>query len=276
MASTGLPPHLQNHAPWPDAVLQGFHRVPMNLKSEHEWYGPWNTLLNYIFPMTLPGNHGGFQVAPQHIISSLPPKSEPAIFFLISREGFPCLLLDIKPPNHLRAPACREDAYKQLVKRLRFLYQDDPLTSTHTPFIYGVQAMGPNFMTLKFDCQRGVVVPTPRRHSPRPPNLSGNWDRYPRSWWKHSVMSLEGAAVLMTVANHILDASEVYEAAFPHPLPSGPLLTREAVAALNLDVLDHAQEKNVEWDVTSFDSSNTEQSQESRATEGGNGTAVDV
>ncbi|KIJ31353.1 hypothetical protein M422DRAFT_267025 [Sphaerobolus stellatus SS14] len=251
MASTGLPPHLQNHAPWPDAVLQGFHRVPMNLKSEHEWYRPWNTLLNYIFPLTLSGNHGGFQVAPQHIISSLPPKSEPTIFFLISREGFPCLLLDIKPPNHLRAPACHEDAYKQL-------------------------AMGPNFMTLKFDCQCGVVVPTPHRHSPRPPNLSGNWDRYPRSWWKHSVMSLEGAAVLMTVANHILNASEVYEAAFPHPLPSGPLLTREAVAALNLDVLDHAQEKNVEWDVTSFDSSNTEQSQESRATEGGNGTAVDV
>ncbi|KIJ36458.1 hypothetical protein M422DRAFT_261213 [Sphaerobolus stellatus SS14] len=233
--------HQADQANTQKALIALFTQALLNSRAEHEWYGPWNTLLTHTFPSKIPGCRGGFQIAPQHIRDGYNSATKYPLFFLIMCDQYLCGIVEIRPPHHLRSPAFCEDAYKQLVKWLRFLYEDKPSNRVRTPAIYSIQAMGPYFMNMKLNCMTACLEPKPHRTKPKPTHIeSRTWSHYPKHWWCHNIMSLQGSTALLMLANTIIDVTEMYEHATPLlPNPDHIPLTLEDARRMNIQLFGY-------------------------------------
>ncbi|KIJ33675.1 hypothetical protein M422DRAFT_52316 [Sphaerobolus stellatus SS14] len=216
-----IPDDLRDRLPWPEKIQRNFERVAMNSTDECDWYGPYNTLLTYTFPSKIPGHQGSFQVSPQYVRDGCSGGSD-TLFFIISREHFPCCIVNITPLHHLRAPGHRESAYWQLAKYIRLLYEDEPLNRVRTSWLMASKRW----------------VPT---SWPKPSYIEDHaWGRYPRHWWRHKIKTLLGATTFLTLVNTITDVTELYEAI--HPIPSLPAqlpLSVQDATKFHIELFDH-------------------------------------
>ena len=116
--------------PWPPRVLRQFAKVP-NAPSESDFHGPYNKLLNTLFPVDTE-----FTVVPQYLPGSR--ESEDfVVMFEVLLEDKPVFVLELTQPGNLRWDSTREIADLRIRSRLRdlarwsyFIVSDCPLELT--------------------------------------------------------------------------------------------------------------------------------------------------
>jgi hypothetical protein len=83
--------------PWPEEVLRQLQQIPVN-PTEAEFHGPYNKLLNVLFPLDT-----DFTVVPQYLSSSREFESADFVFmYEILYNNRPVFVLEIMAPNHVR------------------------------------------------------------------------------------------------------------------------------------------------------------------------------
>ena len=98
--------------PWPEKVLRQFQAIPAN-PAERELQGPYNKLLNTIFPPD-----SDFTVVPQYLEHNSPKKSDFVVTFEVSIDNKPVFILELKPPADLALISTRQLADDQVRERL--------------------------------------------------------------------------------------------------------------------------------------------------------------
>ncbi|KAK0218741.1 hypothetical protein IW262DRAFT_1228435, partial [Armillaria fumosa] len=102
--------------PWPAYVLEAFDAIPGGVNgttNESDLYGPYNSLLAFLFPAT---DH--YMVSPQ---SRRPPEGWSIDFttvFIVERAFHPVFFLEINPPGDYRNRSSRARADSQM--RMQF------------------------------------------------------------------------------------------------------------------------------------------------------------
>jgi hypothetical protein len=178
--------------PWPDWVLEKFNTIPGGMHAasrESDFYGPYNTLLYYLFP---PQDH--YMVVPQY---QRPPAGSSIDFTTIfvvrqTQTQTPIFYLEIKPPLHYYDISTREAADTQMRDRVREL-----IGALQIPKLHGVSALGTRLAFYQYDAATRTLEPAAILRDPIRVN-----DTAPQERW--DVNLLEDAGVLrleLLVAN---------------------------------------------------------------------------
>ncbi|KAF7974503.1 hypothetical protein HWV62_12070 [Athelia sp. TMB] len=147
---------------------------------EKPFYGPWNRLLNTMFPPDT-----SFEIVPQY----LPPfmnsrdAADFVLLLLVYVESSPVLIVEVKPPVEFSRPSKRQEADIQM--RLRFL---DAAAELQIPMLYGISAFGTKITFYKYNKSTNSLIP-----GIITPNLEGLTDTAPRDWWHWDILEEEGA-----------------------------------------------------------------------------------
>lgn len=89
--------------PWPVYIIRKFDRaVPEGENDESKFYGPYNVLLNYLFPA---GEE--YMVVPQYKLPDKPKSINFTATFVIECQGKPIFFMEVKPSMHLQKPSLR-------------------------------------------------------------------------------------------------------------------------------------------------------------------------
>ena len=157
------------------------------MTSEQPFYGPWNRLLNTMFPVDTI-----FEVVPQY----LPVTSHGAFdsfVLVIYAEAMPVFIIEVKPPDDFRLPLKRQEADVQIRKRLIDVADD-----VNIPMLHGVSAFGTKIAFYKY-------TPDARSMEPRSitsePGLEP--DTAPREWWAFDILEEEGAQKFRNVVEEV-------------------------------------------------------------------------
>jgi hypothetical protein len=175
---------------WPDTVVSRFARVPTNPR-ENDFYGPWNKLLNIVFPPD-----GPFTVAPQ----SYPVQpSRESLYFLVEfhilMEEVPVFILKIKTPVSFEFASAREEADDQVRKRLRDLVDRCPLPQLHAVSVFGTKL---SFYTGQSSTNPVQITPT---RIPRDLFLEN--DVAPKECWNLDILESDGAEKFRAIVEQI-------------------------------------------------------------------------
>jgi hypothetical protein len=100
--------------PWPSKLLASFAKVP-DVPSEAEFRGPYNKLLYTLFPV-----ESDFTVVPRYLLGPRE-SADFVVMFEVLLVDRPVLILELKPPGHLRYPSTREAADLQIRSRIKDL-----------------------------------------------------------------------------------------------------------------------------------------------------------
>lgn len=98
--------------PWPDKILRQFQTVPPNPR-EKEFHGPYNKLLNTLFPPD-----SDFTVIPQYLEPASSKSSDFIVAFEVSHHNKPVFILELKSPADLDFISARQSADQQVRERL--------------------------------------------------------------------------------------------------------------------------------------------------------------
>ncbi|KAF8521648.1 hypothetical protein JB92DRAFT_2707271 [Gautieria morchelliformis] len=176
--------------PWPEVVMDSFYKVPMDTTLEYEWYGPYNMLLNLLFPQ-----HLRFEIAPQ---CAVPTNTRTAVhftvFYLVKRGGTPIFFLEVKPLTSLEGAPDRNSADGQM--RDRFAGLRHRLT---IPKLYGISAMGTRLSVYEFNTRDKSLIPEKGEQY----DMDSIPDFAPRENWKYDVLEEDGAVKLRAVVKDI-------------------------------------------------------------------------
>lgn len=175
-------------APWTRDVKKAFRAVPPNSTDEAVYYGPYNLLLNTLFP---PGS--GFMVTPQF---KQPPAGQATDFvtvYMVERDNHPVFFVEVKSLSNLVSLSKREEADLQM--RQRF---GDFRRNLVVPVLHGVSAFGPRLCFYRYDVSTNKV--TPERIVNQ---TSYVLDTAPESRWDCGVLEAEGAARLKEVVDDV-------------------------------------------------------------------------
>ncbi|KAJ7776984.1 hypothetical protein DFH07DRAFT_1056609 [Mycena maculata] len=170
--------------PWPQAIMYPFESLPDGAQ-DTEFYGPYNKLLYHLFPADT-----NFVVSP----GVYPPRNtDPAVEFTVFYNHMPVLLLQIKPPDHLRWASAREQADTENRRRLRDLVPLCPL-----PKLYALSAFGTK---LRFYAAANEGIDPPAS-----PLDARNFvaDTIPASRWNSDILEEEGANLLKQTVAEII------------------------------------------------------------------------
>jgi hypothetical protein len=182
----GLPPH----------ILARFQRIPPNPR-ENDYYGPFNKLLNFLFP-----TNSDFTVAPQ---SCPDPASKESIDFLIeytvSFHDFPVLVIEINAPSRLRLMSAQDEVDIQIRKRLA------DLTLCPLPRLRGFSAFGSD-LCYYYKEGNDRIVPVAIRRSD-----IYEVDAAPQEWWSHNILGAAGADFLRREVAAIANECKALEGA---------------------------------------------------------------
>ena len=177
--------------PWPAYVSNTFEAIPGGVNGatdESLFYGPYNTLLTYLFPPT-----DNYMISPQF---KRPPEGWSIDFttvFIVQRAFHPIFFLEIKPPGDYTHRSSRAAADDQM--RTRFF---DLADVVELPVIHGVSALGSRLCFYSYTRDDNVLDP------PRiPPDVERMNDVAPAARWNFDILSDEGVARMTHVANEV-------------------------------------------------------------------------
>ncbi|RPB26085.1 hypothetical protein L211DRAFT_821000 [Terfezia boudieri ATCC MYA-4762] len=116
----------------------------------HNFMGPYNTLLNYLFPF-----EEDFVVVPQF---KRPEQSKFTTIFIISRDGHPVLFVEVET---IRSFSTHFNSDIQMHETFKVLFDD-----VRVPKLYGISAMGTRICVYTMDRNNGEILPEAIPHSP--------------------------------------------------------------------------------------------------------------
>jgi hypothetical protein len=98
--------------PWPEQVLRCFQQILVN-PTEDELWGPYNKLLNVLFP---PDSE--YTVIPQFLSTPRESSTDFVVIYEVWFNEIPVFLLEIKAPIQLRYNSTRTEADTQIRTRI--------------------------------------------------------------------------------------------------------------------------------------------------------------
>ncbi|KIJ55181.1 hypothetical protein M422DRAFT_199271 [Sphaerobolus stellatus SS14] len=177
--------------PWPPHVLEAFEAIPGGVNGatdESLFYGPYNTLLGFLFP---PTDH--YMVSPQ---PKRPPKGwsiDFATVFVVRKAFHPVFFMEIKPPGDYARRSSRAAADAQM--RTHFFHLADDV---QLPVLHGISALGTRLCIYSYQSNDGALSPIRIDANPLLMN-----DVAPAEWWNIDLLSDEGVVKLTEVVNDV-------------------------------------------------------------------------
>ncbi|KIJ53221.1 hypothetical protein M422DRAFT_25682 [Sphaerobolus stellatus SS14] len=177
--------------PWPPYVLEAFEAIPGGINGatdESLFYGPYNTLLGFLFP---PTDH--YMITPQF---KRPPEGWSIDFttvFIVRKAFHPVFFIEIKPPADHARRSSRAAADGQM--RTCFF---DLVDAVQLPVLYGVSALGTRLCFYSYQSNDDALSPI--RIDAKPLLMK---DVTPADWWNIDLLSDEGVIKLTEVVNDV-------------------------------------------------------------------------
>lgn len=190
--------------PWDQFILEQFDSVPDGIAAqsdESHLYGPYNTLLFYLFP---PSER--FMISPQWRGAADRRSIDFTTLFIVERNRHPVFFLEVKPARHFGSGSARALADQQMRERVDILRETQPL-----PTLYGVSVLGTRLALYTYTAATRVLDPP--RILPDPYVFT---DSAPAARWGIDILSEEGVALMKDVANRIkeMTAAVQFDCAF--------------------------------------------------------------
>lgn len=161
---------------WPQYINQAFSGVDPSNPHAQSYYGPYNTLLNHIFPASQ-----GFEVAPQP-----QPGRDTTLLFIVKRYNSPVVFLDVRPPVH--ATVTPTECIQEAIVDMSHALSKVPCR------VKGISAFGPKFVIYDYEYDAAANELDARSGAPA---LIEDGER------EEDVRSEEGARCLKEVARSV-------------------------------------------------------------------------
>lgn len=175
--------------PWERYIVQQFQSaLPRGELDESQYYGPYNTLLHYLFPPS-----ESYMVVPQYKRPTQLTSIDFTTIFLIQQGQHPVFFLEIKAAEHLRNKYTRAAADKQMRERF-----EDLGDHVEIPILYGVSAMGTKLCFYKYTKDTGQLEP-----ELIPGHIKIVVDTAPRDRWDFDMLTDEGERKLREVVGEV-------------------------------------------------------------------------
>lgn len=175
--------------PWPTQIVKLFDLAKSRgERDESEFYGPFNTLLNYLFPYD-----EDYEIVPQY---KRPEQSKSVDFttiFIVRHEKHPVLFVEIKCSNHILQKSTRQAADQQMREQFTDLFDNVEIET-----LYGLSAIGTKLCIYTADKQTGRLLP-----KQNPSSLEFVTDTAPIDRWDIDIMTPEGEERLWQVVSDI-------------------------------------------------------------------------
>ena len=113
-------------------------------KDESEWCGPYNSLLNHVFPV-----EEDYVVVPQYQRPEQLKSVNFTTIFIVRRERHPVLFLKVKAASHIRNISSREAADQQMRNRFKAMFDDVKIAR-----LYGIR-----LSEARYVCIRWIGIP---------------------------------------------------------------------------------------------------------------------
>lgn len=171
--------------PWPEFITSQFELVNKFTTEESDYYGPFNALLNQLFPAS-----EYYQIAPQfkRVAGSI----NFTIIYLIARRKVPVLFIELK--THVAYDTDSKAADDQMRDRvLDFTAGSIPISK-----LYGLSALGTRFCVYEYTVANRSLTPT--RIVPHPELAT---DTASKERWNLDILEPQGEARLKEVVGHI-------------------------------------------------------------------------
>ena len=163
-------------APWPAKITKRFSTIPPNPR-ENDFYAPYNKLLYTLF--SADSDH---TVAPQsYSVLDSRDSVNFIIEFEIHLEDKPVFFVEMKEPRNIALKSARDEADKQMRKRMGDLAPRCPLDTLN-----GVSAFGTRLAFYAYDKQTRIL---PSRISP---DSERETDTAPLDRWDCDILEDEG------------------------------------------------------------------------------------
>jgi len=175
--------------PWPGIITEAFHLALRDGRiDESRLYGPYNLLLNHLFPM-----EEGYMIVPQYKRREDSKSINFEAIFTVMHHEHPVFFVEVKPSGHIDNMSPRRSADKQM--RNRFV---DFADRVEVPILYGMSALGSNVCYYTYDERTRRILPEVVKDVP---NLV--IDTAPADHWSLDIMTPDGEEKLRQVVNHV-------------------------------------------------------------------------
>jgi len=161
---------------------------PEGTKDESRFYGPYNALLNYLFPF-----EQDFIVVPQYKRPQQCRSVDFTTIFIVSRNEHPVFFMEIKPSNHIQQISTRKDADKQMREEIGTIFD-----GVNIDTLYGISALGTRLCL--YTVQRGSGDIEPEAIIDNPVRVT---DTAPVGRWNIDILDPEGEKRVREVVAHI-------------------------------------------------------------------------
>jgi hypothetical protein len=185
LQSLALSPYLTN-MPWPEFITFQFELVNKFTTNESEYYGPFNALLNHLFPAS-----EYYQVAPQ--FKRIAGSMDFIVMYLITGRKIPIWFIEVKSYGAYDLDSSRKAADDQIRERVL-----DFTAGCSFPKLYGISALGTRFCVYEY-------TPTSRSLTPLriDPHSHLVTDTAPKERWDLDFLEPQGEARLKEVVRDI-------------------------------------------------------------------------
>ena len=174
---------------WDNYILEQFHTaLPGGDHDESLYYGPYNTLLNELFP-----RQEHFMIVPQY---KRPEHSKAVDFttiFIVRHNSHPIFFVEIKALGHLQRVSDRQAADNQMRERFEKLFDEVKISN-----LYGMSALGTRVCLYEWDRETRKIEPPA---IPKDPNYT--IDTAPIDRWNLDILSAEGEQRLREVVARV-------------------------------------------------------------------------
>lgn len=180
--------------PWSPVIMCSFSNAQHSPDSHFR--GPWNRLLNALFPVDSP-----FIVFPKF---SPGEHCDSIGLFTVQVYGNPVFAVEILPKENLRCPLSRGEADE----KMRDFFRDTTPT-LQIPVLHGVVAFGTKIAFYHLNTAKRTVDP-PMIASPDQTDCVTN-DGPPQDWWSDDITELTGASKFREIVRDAMSAGKIYE-----------------------------------------------------------------
>lgn len=177
--------------PWPQYILNCFSSVPDVPTQESDYYGPYDALLNYLFPPS-----EGFMINPQHKEPNRRDSVDMTVVYLVQRDRHVVFFLEIKVADDINHISTRARADEQVRQRYTDVFE------AAAPVLHSASALGTRLCFYRLDSETGRITPAPNERDP-----GRVTDVAPRSWWCHDILEPHGEQRLLSVAEQVRAAA---------------------------------------------------------------------
>ena len=179
--------------PWPNWVLTKFTTIRGGIDQitqESQLYGPYNTMLQFLFPP-----QEDYMIVPQYQRPQTGQSIDFTTIFIVEHALLqtPIFYLEVKPPAHINDMSKREQADNQMRDRVREFIEE-----LQIPRLHGVSAIGVRVAFYEYDAATKILDPPLILRDPICVN-----DTAPAERWNTDVLSEYGFQLMVQVAAHV-------------------------------------------------------------------------